>query len=82
MVVILPYCIKAKRCEHNALGYWSGLAVEHAVLRQLLFIFKSVILPSSSPRWIVMVQYQLDPSTCSRDIDLQKLKPKTLAQNF
>ena len=33
--------------EHNALGYWSGLdlcltkseAVEHAVLRQLLFIF-------------------------------------------
>ena len=27
MVVILPYCIKAKRCEHNALGYWSGLAL-------------------------------------------------------
>ena len=33
--------------EHNALGYWSGLAlcltkseaVEHAVLRQLLFLF-------------------------------------------
>ena len=27
MVVILPYCIKAKRCEHNAFGYWSGLAL-------------------------------------------------------
>ena len=27
MVVILPYCIKAKRCEHNALGYWSVLAL-------------------------------------------------------
>ena len=27
MVVILPYCIKAKRCEHNALVYWSGLAL-------------------------------------------------------
>ena len=27
MVVILPYCIKAKRCEHNALGYWSGCAL-------------------------------------------------------
>ena len=27
MVVILLYCIKAKRCEHNALGYWSGLAL-------------------------------------------------------
>ena len=27
MVVILPYCIEAKRCVHNALGYWSGLAL-------------------------------------------------------
>ena len=27
MVVILPYCIKAQRCEHNALGYWSVLAL-------------------------------------------------------
>ena len=27
MVVILPYCIKAKKCEHNALGYWSGLVL-------------------------------------------------------
>ena len=38
--------------EHNALGYWSGLAlcltkseaVEHAVLRQLLLNFKSYVL--------------------------------------